>query len=279
MNTVYIDGKLVPQGNIVEYFSDDVKAKFDKRALQALIELVTSEVCENVERVVAIDSRDVMDGLQIRWDGLTEEDKEAINNDQLLANEMPNSDGACIVFPERWSTYLEPVGTIFMRLEGQCGLRKSFITTPDDAKYDNWYVDDVGRSLVCDVDLTFTLPWLSKRVRIPDFGRYVVKALDDRILWGAHTARLLAIHAKASYHDGMFDLMDHGFLEGYETRFIATYEKIKVIETIMKELDCCGDMAIGMIRLVTEEFDDDGKETCELLLNPNIKRSSILREA
>ena len=279
MTTVYIDGKLVPQDNIVEYFSDEVKEKFDKRALQALIALVTSETCENAEGVVAIDSRDVLDGLEIRWDGLTEVDKEALNEDELLVNEMESPDGAFITFPDRWCTYLEPVGKIFMRLEGQCGLRKNFITTPNDAKYDNWYVDDVGRSLVCDVDLTFTLPWLSKRVRIPDFGRYVVKALDNRVLWGAHTACHLAIHAQASYHDGIFDLMDHGFLEGYETRFIATYEKIKAIETIMKELDCCGDMAVGMMRLVSEEFDDDGKETCELLLNPNIKRSSILREA
>lgn len=280
MNTVYIDGKLVPSNSkicIEDRFSDEVKQKFDRRALTALVELLRSEVCENSMRVINVDNRDVLDGLEIRWDGLTDVDKEALNEDQLLVNEMPDSDGAFITFPERWSTYHSPVGEMIIRVEGQCNFTRNCIHKLDDPN-GNWYIAEEGRSMICDVDLIFTLPWLSKRVRLQHFGKYIIQAADNSILWSAHPVQDMIDRVKKCYHEGVFDLMDHGFIEGYVGRFVGTYEKIKLLDQITDELDCGYAMAIHMLRVASEELDNAGEEICKLLLKPTIDCTSILRE-
>lgn len=275
MNTVYIDGKLVPQDNIIAYFSDEVKEKFNERALKALIALLTSEVCENHEGTINVDNKDVLDGLKIRWDGLTDEDRELIENDQLLAWEMESPEGAYIVFPERWSTYMAPVGEMIIRLEGQFGFEKKCIH-PTNTDSENWYLTSDGKTLCCDVDLVFILPWLEKRVRLAGFGRYEIHHQQDKRLWAPDPMLHIVLSVSKCQHDGIFDLMDHGFIEDYVARLRKLISNDKCIEIIQKELNCDFEMAYQMMRTFYEQFGNAGEETCELVLHPNIKRDNFL---
>lgn len=279
MTTLYIDGKLASRyKEQVDFFSQEVRDKFDERALNALVDLITSESIQRNDGVQSIDSKDVLENLKVHWDGLTEDEKFAMSDGSICVwpiKDVLDKPDACIAFPWNWgATHLMP-GDVIMRLEGQLGLRQGLESI---AGNENWYFSDDGESLQCDVDLVLSFPWLNKRVRIPNLCCYQIVASDDakrKNLFGYGPAHDLCLKAKKILaeldEDELFDEDD--FIPGFQVVYHEHLRREEMGKIITDELGCDEDMALTTIDAFMEEFDEVEKETMYLLSDPHITRN------